>query len=234
MAKQLEYWRKSEMSSRKEEALSPVDQNKKQIRMCIDSATMVQSEEPLRNLLKKIAKEHNYENPEIIINSISSGGANYTSALYTAIIKAKNKEDLNLFGKVAAVGEKFRSEATIDFYGNEKFAYTTLFKIFEALEEEHGVPEEHRLPFVKFYGFDASAQYLETMVLENLITQGYEAFDRRGGARRRGGDAHHRSFGLLAGNLGWGPPEPRSTGAVTEAMLAACCMLTFMSGQLTY
>ncbi|XP_063894252.1 uncharacterized protein LOC110377938 [Helicoverpa armigera] len=139
---------------------------------------MVQSEEPLRNLLKKIAKEHNYENPEIIINSISSGGANYTSTLYTAIIKAKNKEDLNLFGKVAAVGEKFRSEATIDFYGNEKFAYTTLFKIFEALEEEHGVPEEHRLPFVKFYGFDTSAQYLETMVLENLITQGYEAFDR--------------------------------------------------------
>ncbi|XP_047031329.1 uncharacterized protein LOC124638416 [Helicoverpa zea] len=139
---------------------------------------MAHSEEPLRNMLKKIAQEHNYENPEIIINSISSGGANYTSALYTAIIKAKNKEDLNLFGKVAAVGEKFRNHASIDFYDTEKFAYTTLFKIYEALEEEHGVPEEHRFPFVKFYGFDASAQFLETMVLENLITQGYEAFDR--------------------------------------------------------
>nr|XP_049701044.1 uncharacterized protein LOC126055542 [Helicoverpa armigera] len=139
---------------------------------------MVHSEEPLRNLLNKIAKEHNYENPEIIINSTSSGGANNSSTLYTAIIKAKNKEDLNLFGKVAAVGEKFRNSTTIDIFDTEKFAYTTLFKIYEALEEEHGVPEEHRLPFVKFYGFDASAQYLETMVLENLITQGYEAFDR--------------------------------------------------------
>nr|XP_049701036.1 uncharacterized protein LOC110377940 isoform X3 [Helicoverpa armigera] len=139
---------------------------------------MAHSEEPLRNMLNKIAKDHNYDNPEIIINSISSGGANYTSALYTAIIKAKNKEDLNLFGKVAAVGEKFRNETSIDFYDTEKFAYTTLFKIYKALEEEHGVPEEHRFPFVKFYGFDTSAQYLETMVLENLITQGYEAFDR--------------------------------------------------------
>ncbi|XP_047030979.1 uncharacterized protein LOC124638143 [Helicoverpa zea] len=139
---------------------------------------MAHSEEPLRNMLNKIAKDHNYDNPEIIINSISSGGANYTSALYTAIIKGKNKEDLNLFGKVAAVGEKFRNETSIDFYDTEKFAYTTLFKIYKALEEEHGVPEEHRLPFVKFYGFDTSAQYLETMVLENLITQGYEAFDR--------------------------------------------------------
>ncbi|XP_047031326.1 uncharacterized protein LOC124638414 [Helicoverpa zea] len=139
---------------------------------------MAHSEEPLRNLMNKIAKEHNYEKPEIIINSISSGGVNNSSTLYTAIIKAKNKEDLNLFGKVAAVGEKFRNSTTIDIFDTEQFAYTTLFKIYEALEEEHGVPEEHRLPFVKFYGFDTSAQYLETMVLENLITQGYEAFDR--------------------------------------------------------
>lgn len=31
-----------------------------------------------------------------------------------------------------------------------------------------------------------------------------------------------------------GPPEPRSAGAVTEAMLAACCMLTSMLCQLIW
>uniref|UniRef100_A0A2A4JJH8 CHK kinase-like domain-containing protein n=1 Tax=Heliothis virescens TaxID=7102 RepID=A0A2A4JJH8_HELVI len=134
--------------------------------------------EPLRKLLNNIADEHNYKNPEIIINNISSGGANYSSKLYTATIKEKNKEDLNLFGKVAAVGGQLRNKADADVYDTEKFAYTKLMKIYAALEEKHGVPEEHRLPVVKFYGFDDSAQNQETMVLENLLVQGYEPFDR--------------------------------------------------------
>uniref|UniRef100_A0A2A4J644 CHK kinase-like domain-containing protein n=1 Tax=Heliothis virescens TaxID=7102 RepID=A0A2A4J644_HELVI len=139
---------------------------------------MANTEEPLRKFLNKIADEHNYKNPEIIINNISSGGANYTSELYTATIKENNKEDLNLFGKVAAIGEQFRNIANADVFDNEKFAYTKLLKIYAALEEKHGVPEEHRLPVVKFYGFDDSAQNQETMVLENLLVQGYEPFDR--------------------------------------------------------
>uniref|UniRef100_A0A2A4JE13 CHK kinase-like domain-containing protein n=1 Tax=Heliothis virescens TaxID=7102 RepID=A0A2A4JE13_HELVI len=139
---------------------------------------MANTEETLRKLLNKIAYEHNYKNPEIITNNISSGGANYTSALYTATIKENNKEDLNLFGKVAVVGEKFRTVAEVNFYDTEKFAYSKLLKIYGALEEKHGVPEEHRLPVVKFYGFDDSAQHQETMVLENLLVQGYEPFDR--------------------------------------------------------
>ncbi|XP_021192671.3 uncharacterized protein LOC110377939 [Helicoverpa armigera] len=138
---------------------------------------MANTEESLRNLLNKIAQEQNYENPEIVINAISSGGANYTSNLYTAIIRGKNKEDLNLFAKVAAVGEKFRSEIPIDFFGNERLAYTELWKIYAALEEEHGVPEEHRVLYTKCYGIDDTL-YKETMVLENLIAQGYQECDR--------------------------------------------------------
>uniref|UniRef100_A0A2A4JV59 CHK kinase-like domain-containing protein n=1 Tax=Heliothis virescens TaxID=7102 RepID=A0A2A4JV59_HELVI len=138
---------------------------------------MADTEEHLRNLLNKVAEEQNYENPEIIINEISSGGANYTSKLYTAIIRGKNKEDLNLFAKVAAVGEKFRSEIPFDFFGNERLAYTELLKTYAALEEEHGVPEEHRVLYTKCYGIDDTL-YKETMVLENLAAQGYESCDR--------------------------------------------------------
>uniref|UniRef100_A0A2A4JJJ2 CHK kinase-like domain-containing protein n=1 Tax=Heliothis virescens TaxID=7102 RepID=A0A2A4JJJ2_HELVI len=76
------------------------------------------------------------------------------------------------------MGEQFRKGADTIVFDAENFAYTKLMKIYAALEEKHGVPEEHRLPVVKFYGFDDSAQNQETMVLENLLVQGYEPFDR--------------------------------------------------------
>ncbi|XP_047031390.1 uncharacterized protein LOC124638463 [Helicoverpa zea] len=144
----------------------------------IDSSNIAHNQEPLRNLLKKIAQEQNYKNPEIIINDLTSGGANYTSTLYTVIIKEKNKEDLHLFAKVGALGDSFREqEVSVDLFDIERFAYLKLFKIYAALEEEHGVPEEHRLPYVKMYGYD-DTMYKETMVLENLIPQGYGPCDR--------------------------------------------------------
>uniref|UniRef100_A0A2A4JTG5 CHK kinase-like domain-containing protein n=1 Tax=Heliothis virescens TaxID=7102 RepID=A0A2A4JTG5_HELVI len=133
--------------------------------------------EELKKLLKKIAEQLNYKDPVIIINDLSSGGANYTSTLYTAIIREKNKEDLQLFAKVGAVGEKFREQISVNLFDTERFAYTKLFKIYAALEEEHGVPEEYRLPYVKLYGFDDTL-YQETMVLENLLPQGFGPCDR--------------------------------------------------------
>ncbi|XP_049701041.2 uncharacterized protein LOC110377937 [Helicoverpa armigera] len=142
----------------------------------IETPNMAHTEE-LRPLLSKIAEEQNYKNPEIIIKDISSGGANYTSTLHTAIIKAKNKEDLHLFAKIGAVGEKMRSEVNVNFFDTEQYAYLTLFKSYAALEEEHGVAEEHRLPYVKMYGYD-NTLYKETLVLEDLTAQGFGSFDR--------------------------------------------------------
>ena len=138
---------------------------------------MAHSDEFLRQFLNKIATEQNYEKPEIIIKEISSGGANYTSKLFTVTIKEENKEDLNLFAKVAALGEKFRNGADVMVYENEHFAYTKLGKIYSDLEEESGVPEEHRLHLTKFYGFDSSL-FRETLVLENLFAAGYGDYDR--------------------------------------------------------
>ncbi|KAJ8716961.1 hypothetical protein PYW08_005360 [Mythimna loreyi] len=138
---------------------------------------MANTQETLRNLLNKIATEHKYEKPEIIINEIFSGGANYTSKLFTLIIKEENKDDLHLFAKVAAAGEAFRKDMPMDPYKVEHFVYTKLAKIYASLEEENGVPEEHRLYFTKFYGFDPS-NYQETLVLENLLAHGYGPHDR--------------------------------------------------------
>lgn len=138
---------------------------------------MERTDESLREFLNKIAIEQNYENPVISVKEISSGGANYTSKLFTAVIREKNKEELHLFVKVAALSEKFRNGMDVLVYENENFAYTKLGKMYASLEEECGVPEEHRLHLTKFYGFD-STLYQETIVLENLLAAGYGDFDR--------------------------------------------------------
>ena len=138
---------------------------------------MEQKQELLQKLLNKIATEQNYENPEIVVNEISSGGANYTSKLFTAVIKAKSKEDLQLFAKIAAFGEEIRKDMPADLYDIERFFYTKLVKIYASLEEEHGVPEEHRLSFTKCYGVDASRNQ-DILVLENLLALGYGPHDR--------------------------------------------------------
>ncbi|KAJ8716956.1 hypothetical protein PYW08_005355 [Mythimna loreyi] len=133
--------------------------------------------ENLRNLLRKIASQNKYDNPEINIDEISSGGANYTSKLYTVVIKAQNKEDLHLFAKVAATGEAFRRDIPINAFKTEDFAYVKLAKTYATLEEENGVPEEHRLHFAKFYGSDPT-EYQEILVIENLMANGYGPHDR--------------------------------------------------------
>ncbi|XP_035434710.2 uncharacterized protein LOC118265721 isoform X1 [Spodoptera frugiperda] len=137
---------------------------------------MAHIEESLQNYLNKIAREQKYVNPEITIEEISSGGANYTSKLYTAVVREAGKEDLHLFAKVAVLGESMR-EVLPNMYTTEQYMYTTLAKWYERMEQESGVKEEDRLLFCKFYGFDPSL-YREILVLENLLPQGYGPHDR--------------------------------------------------------
>ncbi|XP_022820622.1 uncharacterized protein LOC111352141 isoform X5 [Spodoptera litura] len=130
----------------------------------------------LREYLNKIAREHKHVDPKIIIKEISSGGGNYTSKLFTAVVSEAGKEDLHLFAKVAVTGENMRKEFP-EIYETENYAYTELIKFYETLEKESGVPEEDKLIFCKFYGFDPSP-YREILVLENLLPQGYGPHDR--------------------------------------------------------
>lgn len=129
----------------------------------------------ITEVLEKIAKEHNFVNYNITIEPIYSDGANYSSTLYNIIIK-ENGNTHNMFAKLAALGEKIRSENP-QFYQKEIFAYTKLAKIYDTLQDEHQVPEKNRLSFPKFYGCKTST-YKEVIVLENLVAKGYQLYNR--------------------------------------------------------
>ncbi|XP_026739242.1 uncharacterized protein LOC113502052 isoform X2 [Trichoplusia ni] len=134
-------------------------------------------EQSLRVLLNNIAAEQGYVDYELIVDGFSSGGANYTSKLYTAVIRSPDKEDLNLFAKITIVGDKIREGIGSRMFDTESFVYNKLAKIYKDIEEENGLAEEHRLTFPKYYGCDAT-KYQETIVLENLVAAGYSSYDR--------------------------------------------------------
>lgn len=134
----------------------------------------------LNNLLLKIAKEQNYENPNIKLKPQISEGANYSSLLYSGTISAAGKEDLHLFLKLAAMSKQMReqwSNTHRSVHETENCVYTDVQQAYRRLEEEHTVPEEHRLTFVKYYGADMTP-FKETIVLENLAVRGFVTFDR--------------------------------------------------------
>lgn len=134
-------------------------------------------EKVLKDILQKVADEQKYENCEINFNKTSSGGANYTSQLYLATISSPDKDDLRLFAKIAAIGDKMRSATPIRIYQIETYFYKKIKKIYEDLEEKHRVPSEHRIVTAKFYAADDES-YKEALVLEDLTVAGYQSYDR--------------------------------------------------------
>ncbi|CAD0202866.1 unnamed protein product [Chrysodeixis includens] len=147
----------------------------KSIRFISTKPKLLTVESHFGDLLKRIAGEQKFVNYDLKIDPVSTGGANYTSKLYRVRLSEQDRV-LHLFAKVAAIGEKMRSQAP-RIYETENFAYTKLAKIYEELQEEHQVPDEYRLFFTKFYG-SHTKEYEETLVLEDLMMAGYESYDR--------------------------------------------------------
>ncbi|CAB3244346.1 unnamed protein product [Arctia plantaginis] len=137
---------------------------------------MAKVERMLNKLLLQVAKEQNFINFDLKIKPVSSGGANFSSTLFNVSITEGDKV-VHLFVKVAAAGEQLRTQGGSKVYETEIFAYTKLAEVYKGLEEEHQVPEEHRLKFAKFYGCNPTV-FEETLVLEDLVEAGYVAFDR--------------------------------------------------------
>ncbi|OWR43364.1 ecdysteroid 22-kinase [Danaus plexippus plexippus] len=138
---------------------------------------MANCKDILCDCLKRVAKEQKYENCSITTKAISSGGANYTSALYLATIQAPGKEDLKLFAKVAAVGEKIRAIEPHKIYETESLFYNYLLKKYKELEERNNIPAEYRFVTPKYYG--GSDEYLkETFIFEDLTARGFTTHDR--------------------------------------------------------
>ncbi|KAJ8717581.1 hypothetical protein PYW07_005511 [Mythimna separata] len=127
------------------------------------------------DLVHKIAQEQKFANYDLDVKPISSGGANYTSKLYTVTI-SEGSRVLQMFAKIAAVGEQMRAHMP-KLYDTERYFYTKLDDLYEKIENDFKLPDEHKLAFPKFYGCNP-AKYEETVVLENLVVDGYLAYDR--------------------------------------------------------
>ncbi|XP_037301128.1 uncharacterized protein LOC119188455 [Manduca sexta] len=138
---------------------------------------MSDHEQILIELLNKIIAEQALVAPRVKIHPISSGGANFTTQLFQATISLGDNE-LKLFAKVAAVGEKFRQQLP-DFrlFETENDFYTKLMKIYENLQEKHNVPQDKRFVAPKCYGCSGKL-YEEVIVLEDLSAQGFTVYDR--------------------------------------------------------
>ncbi|XP_059046529.1 uncharacterized protein LOC131842068 [Achroia grisella] len=133
--------------------------------------------ERLRKLVVDIAKENDYGNPEIAINPINTGGANYTSALFTIIVSESDKEDLNLFAKVINVNEAIRSQLPEGIFDIERLAYEDLLKKYEDIEIAQNLPSSKRFVIPKYYGCNPKL-FEEIIVLENLTEKGFTTYDR--------------------------------------------------------
>ncbi|XP_037295301.1 uncharacterized protein LOC115447253 [Manduca sexta] len=117
---------------------------------------MPDAETILRDLLHKA-----FGGADVHVKAITSGGANYTSALYTVTVP-QNGQSLKLFGKVAIIGEKMRAVMNAEnLYSTEQYIYTKIQKVC----------------FPKFYGCTAELGS-ETILLEDLTIRGFGAYDR--------------------------------------------------------
>ncbi|XP_045502214.1 uncharacterized protein LOC123699330 [Colias croceus] len=115
----------------------------------------IDTEEMLGELLHKIAKEKGYKDYKLDIKQTSSEGANFSSALFTVTISGKGMNDINIFAKVANLGEKVREKTPLDIFKNEILFYTDVIKIYKQIEEKHNVPIEHRLLTPEIYGINS-------------------------------------------------------------------------------
>lgn len=140
------------------------------------TCNMSDADGKLRDLIDDIAIKNDFKNYDVKIKPITSGGANYTSKLFLITVAGEKKE-LNLFAKVAILGKKMRESTPMKMFDAERFFYTTLANIYQELEDRHKVPIEHRINIPKYYGNNPN--YLEeTIVLEDLVHEGYTVYDR--------------------------------------------------------
>lgn len=138
---------------------------------------MSETEQKIRGLLHNIAKEQNFENYELKVSPISTGGANYSSVLYIATISSAHKDDLQLFIKVAAMSKQMREQVSMLVYETEKVVYTDLKQAYREIEKKYQVPEEHWLYLPKYYGAITTPME-EMLVLENMASKGFKTHDR--------------------------------------------------------
>ncbi|XP_050550748.1 uncharacterized protein LOC118265993 isoform X2 [Spodoptera frugiperda] len=170
-----------------------------------------------KDLIHKIAKEQMFVDYHLDIKEISSGGANYTSKLFAVSI-TEGSNTLRLFCKVAAMGEKMRTQVS-KIYETEHFFYTKLGKIYRNIEDQCGIPDGLKLNVSKYYGSITELNE-EAMVLQDLVAAGYEAYDRFKSIDWPYAQAATRELAKLhACAWAYGKQDPEGFGNVTKNLV---------------
>ncbi|XP_073954166.1 uncharacterized protein [Choristoneura fumiferana] len=129
------------------------------------------AEETLKKVLNSIVEKKFPHNSKVEVRPITTPGANYTSALFAATITT-HEEKVELFAKVATIGINLGANQIFQI---EDYVYTQLASVFEQLQDKHGVTD--RFVFSKYYGC-SGADGTQTIVMENLVSRGYDVPDR--------------------------------------------------------
>ncbi|GBP67852.1 hypothetical protein EVAR_86678_1 [Eumeta japonica] len=186
----------------------------------------IDTEAILNELLESVIEDEGLNHPEVVIKPVSSGGANYTSTLYTITVRIPGGDDLELFAKVACLGEHVRNAMRAErFFANERFFYRDLQKIYGDLQVRSKIPEDQRLFLPKFYAC-SDERLKETLILENLVAKGYVLYDRlksvtweyAAAAMDELAKLHALSYAFAADD----PEKFTKVAAKTEMMFAGC------------
>ncbi|OWR40805.1 ecdysteroid 22-kinase [Danaus plexippus plexippus] len=133
------------------------------------------AEDILHDFLTIVFDKPGYSQKIIEINNITSGGANYTSALFSINLQTSDKT-IKLFAKVATMSKEMRTAVKADkMFKTEEFVYNKLIPVYNNLQKD--LDEEHKFVFPEFYGCNNEFGK-ETVILENLVEHGYKSYSR--------------------------------------------------------
>ncbi|KOB72279.1 Ecdysteroid 22-kinase [Operophtera brumata] len=144
--------------------------------------TMEDAETKVHDLFLDVLRKRNFRVNNVEVKPLSSGGANYTSALFAATARADTGADLSIFAKVALVGEKMRQVMDADtMFATEGIVYTELVVYYDIIQTQHKIKI---FDFPEMFACDLT-RGSETLLLEDLTKLGFSAPSRHNSAEWR-------------------------------------------------
>ncbi|GBP67862.1 hypothetical protein EVAR_86688_1 [Eumeta japonica] len=139
---------------------------------------MSDREKIVNETLAIVIEREGIKDAEVIIRPLVTDTVNYTSTLYVITVKSLGSEDLELFAKVACVGEEIRRDMAFgEIYGRERLVYGEISKIYDRIQSQSDIAENEKFVFSKFYA-SGDGYLQETLILENLAARGYTTYNR--------------------------------------------------------